>query len=542
MPTTVAVLGGGVAGLSTAHELAERGFSVDLYEQRPRVGGKARSIEVPHSASGGRRPLPGEHGFRFFAGFYRHVIDTMARIPYQGQADGVAGNLVETTRADFARSGLSSIIVPDRFPRSLSDLKASRGFLDFSKVGISPADAVHFTNRLLTLLSSCQERRFAEWEQVSWWEFSGAGSRSKAYQTFLADGMTRCFVAAKAQEMSARSCGYILLQLMMDFSPGRQMDRVLNGPTNDVWIDPWVQHLHSLGVVRHQEQKVQSIHCRQGRITGVTVTDGTTTRMVKADYYVSALPVEVMHTLTTHAMKTADPSLAFLGSLTTRWMNGIQLYFEEDVEITHGHTMYMDSPFGLTSISQRQFWSQTDLEGMGDGKVKGVLSVDISDWETPGILHKKPAMHLSDWEVKDEVMAQLGEHLTQNGVNPLSKAKLHGWFLDPDIVYPNPTQATNLEPLLINTVRSWKIRPEAVTKIENLFLASDYVRTYTDLATMEAANEAARRAVNGILDASGSTEARCKVWPFREPRAFAPLRQLDQLSFRLGLKNQFDLL
>jgi 2-polyprenyl-6-methoxyphenol hydroxylase-like FAD-dependent oxidoreductase len=32
--TTVAVPGGGVAGLSTAHELAERGFEVTVYEQR----------------------------------------------------------------------------------------------------------------------------------------------------------------------------------------------------------------------------------------------------------------------------------------------------------------------------------------------------------------------------------------------------------------------------------------------------------------------------------------------------------------------------
>jgi hypothetical protein len=68
--------------------------------------------------------------------------------------------------------------------------------------------------------------------------------------------------------------------------------------------------------------------------------------------------------------------------------------------------------------------------------------------------------------------------------------------------------------------------------IANLFLASDYVQTFTDLATMEGANEAARRAVNGILDASGSKACRCAVWPPREPVAFAPLRELDALRFR----------
>ena len=47
-PIRVAVLGGGVAGMSAAHELAERGFEVDVYERQPvYVGGKARSVDVP---------------------------------------------------------------------------------------------------------------------------------------------------------------------------------------------------------------------------------------------------------------------------------------------------------------------------------------------------------------------------------------------------------------------------------------------------------------------------------------------------------------
>src|SRR5918997_269502 len=48
------------------------------------IGGQARSMDVPGSASGGRRPLPGEHGFRFFPGFYQHVPETMGEIPVGG--------------------------------------------------------------------------------------------------------------------------------------------------------------------------------------------------------------------------------------------------------------------------------------------------------------------------------------------------------------------------------------------------------------------------------------------------------------------------
>jgi hypothetical protein len=106
-------------------------------------------------------------------------------------------------------------------------------------------------------------------------------------------------------------------------------------------------------------------------------------------------------------------------------------------------------------------------------------------------------------------------------------------FLDPAIVFPNPTSAANLEPLLINTAGSWADRPDARTRIPNLWLASDYVRTHTDLATMEAANEAARRAVNAILAASGSSARPCAVWKLREPPAFAAARALDRVRWKL---------
>ena len=129
------------------------------------------------------------------------------------------------------------------------------------------------------------------------------------------------------------------------------------------------------------------------------------------------------------------------------------------------------------------------------------------------------------------------EHLglDVDGARQLEDANLVAWFLDPDIQFPNPTSVANLEPLLINTVGSLQYRPEAHTEIPNLYLASDYVRTLTDIATMEAANEAARRATNAILDAAGSPAARCGLWPFVEPEVFKPLREYDRLRFKLGL-------
>jgi hypothetical protein len=113
------------------------------------------------------------------------------------------------------------------------------------------------------------------------------------------------------------------------------------------------------------------------------------------------------------------------------------------------------------------------------------------------------------------------------------------WFLDPSIVFPNPSRAVNLEPLLINTTGSLADRPHAYTEIPNLFLAADYVRTETDLACMEAANEAARRAVNALLDAAKSPAPRAELWPLVEPAVFRPLKAWDRLLFEQGKRHSW---
>jgi uncharacterized protein with NAD-binding domain and iron-sulfur cluster len=243
-----------------------------------------------------------------------------------------------------------------------------------------------------------------------------------------------------------------------------------------------------------------------------------------------------MTPLVDDTMKALAPSLANLDKLRTAWMNGIQFYLAKDVPLEFGHSLYADSPWALTSISQHQFWNPVNLAEFGDGNVGGILSVDISDWGTPGILYGKTAMECSTEEIEHEVWAQIKQHVNVDGAEVLHDDNLLRWFLDPDVVIPNPLDVTtNLEPLMINTSGSLQFRPEAFTEIPNLFVASDYVKTNTDVACMEAANEAARRAVNALLDREGSSAARASVWPLKVPEVLQPFIDYDRLRFLLGL-------
>ena len=126
------------------------------------------------------------------------------------------------------------------------------------------------------------------------------------------------------------------------------------------------------------------------------------------DHYVAALPLERIAPMLNGRLLAADPTLANLRALAPNvdWMNGVQFYLRRDVPMAHGHVIYIDTEWALTSVSQIQFWRSMTPEQFGDSDVRGVLSVDVSDWTAPGS-DGRPAMQCSREEVVRETWNQL---------------------------------------------------------------------------------------------------------------------------------------
>src|SRR5271154_4330448 len=132
------------------------------------------------------------------------------------------------------------------------------------------------------------------------------------------------------------------------------------------------------------KSKVTAVLCDDRKVTGVTCHHDGQDETLEADFYVMALPVEQMVRLANDRLQKLEPRFGQLQKLVTRWMNGILFYLHKDVPVVHGHVIYIDAPWSLTSISQRQFWTAAKFADMGEGNVAGILSVDVSDWDTPG--------------------------------------------------------------------------------------------------------------------------------------------------------------
>ena len=198
--------------------------------------------------------LPGEHGFRFFPGFYKHVIDTMRRIPsFDGRT--VADHLVPTTRVGLHAVREAHVC---RYRRPFRAHPADAGVLlrDILlcvRAHHRPHARRSGVLRRAHLADSHLVRRASARQSTS--ERAGGSSSApssarRRTRSSSPTGITRSLVAAKARKASTRTIGDVFVQLMLTIlnPTAGSTDRVLDGPTNFVWIDPWRSYLEARGV------------------------------------------------------------------------------------------------------------------------------------------------------------------------------------------------------------------------------------------------------------------------------------------------------
>ncbi len=552
--STVAIFGGGIGGLSAAHELVRRGFTVTVYEASDTLGGKAASQSLAGTGVPPRLDLPGEHGFRFYPGFYRHLIQTMFEIPGADPGRFVNGDLCASNETAIVFDGRALIKVPRRLPRTVNDVVSMLMGVQIDTTIATPVDLELMAWFRLKYLTSGPARREGAYDAISWSEFLELDARpyTADYRKFER-AVPRTLSAMVADKCSAFVIGEITMQMLLGYlRPDERADAALDGPTTARWLKPWEDHLVARGVTFVRQRPLTALvldHADSTRIAHGVLDGPGGSITVTADHYVAALPLEVMRgVIAASGLAAYDPGLADLMSPlldpehTTDWMVGAQYFLSRDLPLCQGHVMYADTPWALTSVSPAQFWAAGGhpIEAeYGDGSVKGLLSVAISDWDVVSPRLGKTAktagaLNLADPRkvILDETFAQLQDAL---GPRVLPASLVTHRQLDQGITFDAAGNAINPTPLLIHPMNTWKLRPHAsLASITNLFLASDYVRTHTKLATMEGANEAARRAVNAILTVEGSVAPECTIWPFHE-EVFGAARDLDDRRYARGL-------
>jgi uncharacterized protein with NAD-binding domain and iron-sulfur cluster len=489
--------------------------------------------------------LPGEHGYRVEFGFYQNVPDTMRRIPFGSNGNGVFDNMVELPQFGFSRVNRSDLVLPlgaldprPYTPAQIKDLIV--GVL--LETDLPPEAAVRFADRLVVFFSSCDARRLGQWERTSWSEFIGADDYSEDYRKILG-GLPQILQASKPARTSAKFMGWVfevLVHSLLGFGSNGPAIRVLNLPTNEAWIDPWLAHLRHLGVRLHNGHELIELEVRDGRVRRAWLRTPRGTRVDRADFYVSALPVERARRLLTPALLAVDPGLGSMRMLGTAWMNGVQFYLRDQLPLIRGGFIFTDSPWAVAGGTQAQFWSVDFASTYGDGRVHDKLSVALADWATPGVLYGKPASECTPDEVVQETWEQIKRHLNKSGKTPrLTDDMLLSHEIDPGMILHHGHLVSE-DALVLPTLATEQYRPDTITGIPNLMLCGDYLNGRWEVANMEAACCNGRRAANAILAAASSQEPPASTTPPYRPPEWEALKRIDEQRYKQGQPNLFD--
>jgi hypothetical protein len=250
-------------------EAVSHGSANPSYDQST-ASGRRRSNRVEFQIV--EQIIPGEHGFRFFPNFYRHLFDTMKRTPILDSHGDVTGmtafdQLIPTPGAMLAmEDGTGPHQVDLRRFHSLHEIEQARK-LFYDRLKFAPRDALGLQYFTLRYMMSGPSRRLNEAEPANFITYIGGQNPPKRYSEAalnFVNNAPRALAAMSATESDARTQLDITLQLMAihptkDFTA----DMTLNGPTSTVWLAHWKKYL-----------KMQGVKFFVGRITALQDSGG----------------------------------------------------------------------------------------------------------------------------------------------------------------------------------------------------------------------------------------------------------------------------
>jgi squalene-associated FAD-dependent desaturase len=446
---SVIVIGGGLAGLAAGVALAESGWRVRLFEQRPFLGGRATSYVLPD----------GEHVDNCqhvtlgcctnLDDFYRRIgavdkikfFDRLLFLDPQGRnGEMQAGSLP----APFHLTGSFAAFAPLSL---LDKLSIARAMLDILQTQGKPPDLQE--NGGISMLEWLRRR----------------GQTKRAIERFW----RVVLVSALDEELDRTDARFgvdVFWKAFLSNSTGYRMG-VPAAPLANLY-DGCKSEIERRGGEVTLRAPVRGLKMESGELAGIRFDEG---REEAADAYVFAVPHTALAELLPESLKQSDPSLSNLDKIKVAPITGVHFWFDRTV---------MREPF-LTLLDTTTQWifNKTALYAVSNREGKR---------STPGqylqlvISASYDLLQKPRQEIIDLCLAEVRQALPAARNAELVKAT----------VIKEAAATFSPEP----GVDRW--RPKQQTAIPRLFLAGDWTATGWP-ATMEGAVRSGYLAAEAVL-------------------------------------------
>ena len=428
----VAVLGGGLAGLSAARSLVEMGFDVTLVEKRPFLGGRAFSFYSREA------DMEVDNGQHVFMGCCTYYIDFLRAIDAYGDA-----MLQDSLRAEVVLDGVRGTLSSSPM---LGPLHLIPSFIRYPH--LDAADKVRAVWGLLKA-SLTDRRKNVEWlDSLTFYDWLKSNHQSERTIENLWNLIILPTLNDDVGSVNADMALMVVQQGLLKKPRDAAIGYTRVGLSSIAGI-PGRRFIEDSGGTVMLRKTVRSLALDDNRVRGARLSDGTT---LQANAYLSALPYETLFDLLPPTL-AKDPFFEPIAGLTSAPIVNVHLWYDRKV-MDEAFVAFLDSPI-------QWVFNRSLIQG-NDNSPGQYVCISLSGaWD----FIDRP---------KDDLKEMFEEEMGR--VFPLARNAI----VQKCLIIKQPNATFRCVPGVA------RHRPPQITPIDNLFLAGDW--TDTDWpSTMEGA-------------------------------------------------------
>jgi uncharacterized protein with NAD-binding domain and iron-sulfur cluster len=514
----VTIVGAGIAGLSAALRLVERGFDVTVLEQDGFIGGKLGA----HTHDGHYQTDYHEHSYHMYTNWYRNFWQIVREV-------GIFDHFTPETRLAHLRPGRG-----DK-PLRLVNVGAAGSFWRNIFSGVEPPlDMLLYSYSLIDLLGTRSTHRH---RQDTSTVHSLVATRSYATDRSVAlHGETLAMAFAIPTYLASLNSYRNFLRY--GFRHPDPMMWLLKGNTQQYLFEPIEKHLHDVAAENRARgghaairirtlTSVEKIQLRDGAVTALEIAElrqsptitmsgrrrdnrkASRLEPISGDVILAIPPGALSRLVDLEVLRVAS-ALGNVRKLRSEPMATLNLYFKRKLrDIPREITILLDSKYKLSFLDNSQRWQQAASDGAT------FLNVCASDFSVLAEYTSGP-----DYDAIREALYEELSRYIEFDYDPVGK--------NDDIDRQRSSLQSNVgEELFTNDVGTWEFRPETVCSIPNLFIAGDYCRTFIDVVTIEGAVVSGLMAAEAVRRRAGIGEPVTLLRPETYPdQALAALKMM----------------
>lgn len=457
---TVIIMGGGIGGLTVAHELSKYPdeYDITIFERNSELGGQARSGEMPDGTHS-------EYCWHAVSSGYSNLPRILKEIPTNDGRNVLEhlkpfDNYVFETDKIHLRdtSGKNFLTQPKQFFSTLSKITGKNHYKDRLRA-----------YWLLLKIKFMSKKRLESLDKVLWKDY--VSHFSPEFQRWAVDS-TSIYLGMEYDEISA----HLMIDLFRhNWTPDKYLDSnysfyAFDGPINQVWFDPWGKLLESRGVKIHLNSTVESVKHDSLSINHIVVNGEN----YEADLFVNGMDIHSV------AKLFECPHFKHLSHQSHQIQTQVLFHLPYRMhERRNSVFIYPESPWFLMSRHEGSLWN---LEN------EDYLSCGIGMWNVPGV-NGKTALECTEKELAEECLLQM--KLPRND---------YRWNIWHSYQFNDATgQMDTWEPKFSNNINTLWCRPtERDECLSNLFHATAYNRTGMNVFNMDSAAEGGLLAAKAI--------------------------------------------